>query len=54
MNREMFKHQDYQAHFDSQKFDDLDGNSYPCTAFVYIQDKYDKVSVNLDLKVYPF
>ena len=44
----MFKHEDYQAHFDQNKFDDLDGNSYPATAFVYIQDENDKVSVNLE------
>jgi hypothetical protein len=38
MKRELFKHEDYQAHFDKNKFDDIDGNSYPMTAFTYIED----------------
>ena len=44
----MFKHEDYEAFFSQQKFDDLDGNSYPCTAFAYIKDGNDKVSVNVE------
>ena len=48
MNRELFKHEDYEAHFSPEKFDDLDGNSYPATAFTYIKDSNNKVSVNLE------
>jgi hypothetical protein len=48
MTRELFKHEDYQAHFPQDKMDDVNGNTYPATAFVYIQDSHDKVSVNLD------
>ena len=48
VRRELFKHEDYSAHFDKGKFDDVDGNSYPCTAFVYIEDQQDKVSINVE------
>lgn len=48
VKRTLFKHEDYQAHFDPSKYDDIDGNSYPVNAFVYIQDANDKVSVNVD------
>lgn len=48
VQRELFKHEDYQAYFSKDKLDDLNGNTYPATAFAYIQDKDDKVSVNLD------
>jgi hypothetical protein len=48
VDREMFKHEDYKAYFSKDKWDDLDGNSYPATAFAYIKDNNDKVSVNLD------
>jgi hypothetical protein len=48
VDREMFKHEDYEAFFSSEKFDDLDGNSYPATAFAYLTDGTDKVSVNLE------
>ncbi len=48
MKRQLFHHEDYQAHFDPNKFDDIDGNSYPMTAFAYIQDANDKVSINTD------
>lgn len=44
----MFHHEDYKAHFDVNKFDDIDGNSYPMTAFAYIEDESDKVSINTD------
>lgn len=44
----MFKHEDYKAFFSKDKFDDIDGNSYPCTSFVYIKDGRDKVSVNIE------
>lgn len=44
----MFKHEDYEAHFSKEGYDDLDGNTYPCTAFVYLEDGKDKVSVNVD------
>lgn len=48
VNREMFHHEDYQAFFSKEKYDDLDGNSYPATAFAYLQDGSDKVSINLE------
>jgi hypothetical protein len=48
MKRELFHHEDYKAHFDKNKFDDIDGNSYPMTAFCYIEDAKDKVSINTD------
>jgi hypothetical protein len=48
VERQMFKHEDYEAHFPKEKWDDLNGNSYPATAFAYIKDANDKVSVNLD------
>lgn len=48
VKRTLFHHEDYEAHFDSNKYDDIDGNSYPINAFVYIQDGNDKVSVNVD------
>lgn len=48
MKRELFHHEDYKAHFDTHKFDDIDGNSYPITAFTYIEDGEDKVSINTD------
>jgi hypothetical protein len=48
VDREMFKHEDYEAFFCKEKFDDLDGNSYPATAFVYLKDGSDKVSINLE------
>ena len=38
LKRTLFHHEDYEAHFDSNKYDDIDGNSYPINAFVYIQD----------------
>ena len=46
----MFKHEDYQAHFGSEGYDDIDGNSYPMTAFSYIKDEGsgDKLSINTD------
>ena len=44
----MFKHEDYSAHFDPNKYDDIDGNSYPMTAFTYLQNGDEKVSVNTD------
>jgi hypothetical protein len=44
----MFKHEDYEAYFSPDKMDDLDGNSYPATAFAYLQGANDKVSINLD------
>lgn len=48
MPREMFKHEDYEAHFSKEHYDDIDGNTYPITAFAYIEDSTDKVSVNTD------
>ena len=48
VKRELFKHEDYEAFFSKDKYDDLDGNTYPSTAFVYIEDKDDKVSINVD------
>ena len=36
------------AFFCNEKYDDLDGNTYPATAFVYIKDQNDKVSINLE------
>lgn len=48
VDREMFKHEDYEAFFCNEKYDDLDGNSYPATAFAYISDHQDKVSINLE------
>ena len=48
IKRKLFHHEDYEAHFDPNKYDDIDGNSYPINAFVYIQDDNDKVSVNTD------
>lgn len=48
VKRKLFYHEDYQAHFDPQKYDDIDGNSYPINSFVYIQDQNSKVSVNVD------
>ena len=48
VRRTLFKHEDYEAFFSKEKYDDLDGNTYPATAFVYIEDAVDKVSVNLD------
>ena len=38
MRRELFKHEDYEAFFSPEGFDDIDGNSYPMTAFSYIQN----------------
>jgi hypothetical protein len=48
VEREMFKHEDYEAFFCPEKYDDLDGNSYPATAFAYLQDSSNKVSINLE------
>lgn len=48
MERKLFHHQDYKAHFDPRKYDDIDGNSYPMSAFVYLQRGKQKVSVNTD------
>ena len=49
MERQLFKHEDYQAHFGPEGFDDVDGNSYPITAFAYIADKAgNKLSINTD------
>lgn len=48
VKRELFKHEDYSAFFCQEKYDDLDGNSYPATAFAFLEDQSDKVSVNLD------
>lgn len=48
MKRELFKHEDYEAHFSPEGYDDVDGNSYPMTAFTYImnEDGTNKLSVN--------
>lgn len=51
MKRELNKHEDYQAFFSPEGFDDIDGNSYPMTAFAFIKDTQDltqKVSINTD------
>jgi hypothetical protein len=48
MKREMFKHEDYEAFFSKEHYDDIDGNTYPLTAFAYIEDQFDKVSINTD------
>ena len=48
MERELFKHEDYEAYFSKEKYDDLDGNSYPATAFTYIKDSDNKVSINIE------
>ena len=48
MERNLFKHEDYEAHFESNNADDIDGNSYPMTAFCYIKSNADKLSVNTD------
>jgi hypothetical protein len=48
VTRELFKHEDYKAFFSAEKFDDIDGNTYPATAFAYIEDESDKISINLD------
>lgn len=48
MQRELFKHEDYEAYFSPNKLDDINGNSYPVTAFIYIEDAVEKVSVNTD------
>lgn len=48
MRREMFHHDDYEAYFSKEHYDDIDGNTYPITAFAYIEDTNDKVSVNTD------
>jgi len=50
LKRELFKHEDYEAHFSTEGYDDVDGNSYPMTAFVYLEDELtqNKLSVNTD------
>lgn len=48
MERTLFKHEDYEAQFSKEGYDDIDGNSYPMTAFCYIKDTTDKVSINTD------
>ena len=48
MERTLYHHEDYQAFFSKDGYDNVDGNSYPMTAFCYIQDSSDKVSVNTD------
>ena len=48
MERTLFKHEDYQAHFSKQGYDDIDGNSYPMTAFAYIKDSNYKMTINTD------
>lgn len=48
MRRELYKHEDYQAYFCAEGFDNVNGNSYPITAFAYIQDSASKLSVNSD------
>ncbi len=49
MKRELFKHEDYKAHFSPEGFDDVDGNTYPITTFIYIiSQTNNKVSVNTD------
>lgn len=46
----MYKHEDYQAYFGPEGFDNINGNSYPMTAFAYIEDSQgnNKLSVNTD------
>ena len=48
MERTLFHHEDYSAHFSPEGYDDIDGNSYPMTAFCFIQDETNKVSINTD------
>lgn len=36
VTRQLFTHEDYKAFFSKDKFDDIDGNTYPATAFVYL------------------
>lgn len=51
MKRQLYKHEDYQAFFSEKGFDNINGNSYPMTAFAYIEDVNDpqnKLSVNTD------
>lgn len=48
MKRTLYHHEDYSAYFSKEGYDNIDGNSYPMTAFAYIQDTTDKVSVNTD------
>lgn len=38
VKRELFKHEDYSAFFCQEKYDDLDGNSYPATSFAFLED----------------
>lgn len=48
MPRTLYEHEDYKAHFSKEGYDNVDGNSYPMTAFCYIEDSNDKVSINTD------
>lgn len=48
MERKRFHHEDYEAHFSTEKYDDVDGNTYPMTAFAYIKDSQRKLSINTD------
>ena len=48
MERKLFHHEDYQAYFSNERYDDVDGNSYPMTAFAFIKDGNTKLSINTD------
>ena len=48
MERKLNFHEDYKAHFSVQGYDDIDGNTYPMTAFAYIKDNNKKLSINTD------
>lgn len=48
MERQLFHHEDYKAHFSPEGYDDINGNTYSMTAFAYIKDDKSKLSINTD------
>ena len=48
MKRELFNHEDYQPYYSPEGFDDINGNTYPMTAFAYIQDERTKLTIHSD------
>lgn len=48
MGRKMFQREDFDPYFPEDGKDNINGNSYPMTAFTYIEDILLRLSVNTD------
>lgn len=48
MKRQLFKHEDYQAYYSPDGYDLINGNTYPITAFAFIQDSKTKLTLHTD------